>query len=510
MIKQFMAARRAATPLIAITTPDPPATIERIVEASAKTTPIVQFDLCRGLTPVNEPGAKSLLKLLDGVEGSAVLNPTEMLQTMEAACKGKRLDSKLIVLFHNAHRCIDNTTNTAGVSQGICNLREPFKELTASLVLFAPTLTLPAELNNDVIAIDEPLPDDDQLKAIVAQTVNDAELESKVSKKTTENAVDALRGLAAFAAEQVTAMSLTETGLDVAGLWERKRKQIEATPGLSVYRGQERFADIGGVDNVKNFLRKIVAGKQAPRVIVFIDEIEKMLAGATAGSADSSGVSGNYLGTLLSYMQDTEASGTIFIGPPGAAKSAVAKATGAEASIPTIAMDLGGMKNSLVGESEKQLRNAFKVVTAVGGGQTLFIATCNKIATLPPELRRRFTMGTYFFDLPTKIEREAIWQIYLAKYDIGRASLTAELDDEGWTGAEIKQCCLLAYRLGITLLEAAQFVVPVSRSAADDIQALRTQANGRFLSATDPGLYSMETAALAQPSGRRRATAKEV
>ncbi|MGB7590439.1 MAG: hypothetical protein WBO19_04275, partial [Terriglobia bacterium] len=44
-------------------------------------------------------------------------------------------------------------------------------------------------------------------------------------------------------------------------------------------------------------------------------------------------------------------------------------------------------------------------IDAVSQGRMLFIATCNSIASLPPELRRRFTLGTFFFDLPTVDER---------------------------------------------------------------------------------------------------------
>jgi hypothetical protein len=40
-----------------------------------------------------------------------------------------------------------------------------------------------------------------------------------------------------------------------------------------------------------------------------------------------------------------------------------------------------------------------------------------------------------------------------------------------------------------TLSEAAEFVVPVSRSAAEEIEKLRTQADGRFLSASHAGVY---------------------
>jgi hypothetical protein len=45
-------------------------------------------------------------------------------------------------------------------------------------------------------------------------------------------------------------------------------------------------------------------------------------------------------------------------------------------------------------------------------GRSLWIATCNSIASLPPELRRRLALGTFFFDLPASDERQHIWNIY--------------------------------------------------------------------------------------------------
>jgi SpoVK/Ycf46/Vps4 family AAA+-type ATPase len=121
-------------------------------------------------------------------------------------------------------------------------------------------------------------------------------------------------------------------------------------------------------------------------------------------------------GTILTYMQDREADGIVLTGPPGAAKSAVAKATGNTAGIPTIAFDLAAMESSMVGASTDRLRTALKIIDAVSQGRMLFIGTCNSIASLPPELRRRFTLGTFFFDLPTAEEREVIWQIYFRLY----------------------------------------------------------------------------------------------
>ena len=175
-------------------------------------------------------------------------------------------------------------------------------------------------------------------------------------------AVDALRGLAAFPAEQVAAMSLRKSGLDLDALWERKRRMIEQTPGLSVNRSGEGYDDLGGIENAKAFGRRILQGSVAPKAVVFIDEIEKAMAGA---AGDSSGVSQDLLGTLLTYMQDHAATGVIAVGPPGSGKSAWAKATGNTGKVPTVVFDLGGMKGSLVGESEAHIRAALKVVSAI-------------------------------------------------------------------------------------------------------------------------------------------------
>jgi hypothetical protein len=321
-------------------------------------------------------------------------------------------------------------------------------------------------------------------------------------EETAGKAVDALIGLSAFPAEQSAAMCLHKNGLDVAALWERKRRVIEEIPGLSIWRGNETFADIGGCENVKRFLSAVVTGAEPPRVVVFCDEIEKAFAGT---GTDTSGTKTEMTGTLLSWMQDREADGVIFIGPPGAAKSIVAKATGNAAGIPTIAFDLGAMQNSLIGARGERLRAALAVIDAISQGRSLWIATCNAIATLPPELRRRFTLGTYFFDLPTAEERQQIWKIYETRYAVSGE----RPNDDGWTGAEIKECCRKAYRLQLSLMDAASYTVPVSRSAAEQIKNLRQSASGKFLSASAPGIYQWDENSVTPIAGRRLRAAGE-
>jgi hypothetical protein len=49
--------------------------------------------------------------------------------------------------------------------------------------------------------------------------------------------------------------------------------------------------------------------------------------------------------------------------------------------------------------------------------------------------------------------------------------------------------CDKADRLGVTLLEAAKYVVPLAVSQKATIEELRQSASGRYLAASKPGLY---------------------
>src|SRR4029077_20427044 len=103
------------------------------------------------------------------------------------------------------------------------------------------------------------------------------------------------------------------------------------------------------------------------------------------------------------------------------------------------------------------------------------IATCNKISSLPPELRRRFTLGTFFVDLPTKAEQAKIWPIWIKRFDLDKGQDLPEC--EGWTGAEIRACCDVAFRTGKSLKQAASFIVPVFKSAPEAVESLRKLAS---------------------------------
>lgn len=479
------AVRRASVPLLAFETADPASTIKGCLDAlngKQESIPLIEWDICRGLKAMNKAGERAM----SWYDPMAMQLPDILRMFAENPVRGT------VLFVHNAQRFLDRD----GVAQGLWLLRDAWKAETATAVLLGPAIRLPAELVQDVVMVTEPLPDAPGMGVIVDRVMESAKASGLTVPKDygREKAVDTLLGLSAFAAEQSVAMSITKAGLDHGGLWERKRRLVEQTPGLSVWRGEETFESLGGLNNLKAFLTSILTSGRTPvRCIGFIDEIEKA---GLAAKGDLSGVGADQLGVVLKTMQDDSIPGIILLGPPGTGKSAIAKAAGGVAKAEVLSMDFGAMKGGIVGESESKVRAAMETFKAVAQGKGLFICTCNAIAQLPPELRRRFTLGTFFVDLPSKEERALIWKIWLKRYfpndeaqDISR---TDRPDDEGWTGAEIRACVDTAFRAGFSLKEAAEFIVPVCRSAPDTIKGLREMASGKFISANKPGVYSID------------------
>jgi len=189
------------------------------------------------------------------------------------------------------------------------------------------------------------------------------------------------------------------------------------------------------------------------RCIVWLDEIEKALAGATQGAADG-GVSADALGAILSWMQERQ-------------------------------------------------------------GDAFIIATSNDVSVLPPEFLRagRFDC-VWWLDLPNSRERADILMAALRAHGrdgsifYGPEDVTMLVNaTEGFTGAEIASLVPDALFTAFAdegreidrddLLSAAANVVPLSKTAAEKIEKLRQWAQGRARPTTSP-----EVAGAAPARGR--------
>ncbi len=478
----FKRLRRASVPLVAIETEDQPNTVMKIRSLVNGKTPVVQWDILRGMVGLNDEGVKVANSMNNGkppAEATSV--PTTMLRKVYDV-------PATIILMLNAHRFISNES----IGQGIANLREQFKEKQSTLVLLCPAITLPSELKQDIMIISDPLPDIHEIGGMVTEMCTGNEVQG-VDEDVKERISDTLIGLSAFSAEQTLASSIYLNDeklaiVDREALWQKKCVAIKQTPGLSILDSKEDLASLKGCDNIIGFLKKL---DTKYRCIVLIDEIDK---GFAAVGSDTSGVSQDQLGAWLTWMQDGEVDGLIFSGVAGSGKSAIAKAIARHYGVIGLGYDMGAMKSKFVGESGAMTRQSLKVIDAVGQGRVLVIATCNNMTVLPPELRRRFTMGTFFFDSPGNKAREQLWQVYRKKYNVKDEATPPT--DMGWTGAEICQCCKLASTMQISLEQASQYIVPVTVSAREQIEAMRSAASGKYISAAVPGVYQKDAVEL--------------
>jgi hypothetical protein len=495
----LQAIRKAGTPLVAIRTADPASAMEHVMvslNGKADKTPILSFDYMNGLKPVNSAGVQALAAA--GAK-EPPLAPEDALLVAAALPEGT------IWFFHNPQRLFDNRV----VIQGIWNLRDLYKtDSRAVYLLCTRGAELPAELQSDVIILDQPLPSVGDLEKI-AEDVIEANGLRALSHEETTRVSDALIGLAGFPAEQVFSMSASKQGINHARLWERKRQAISQVHGLSPMTNDMKFSDIGGCETVKQFIDRVMKGRRKFRVVVRIDELEKQVSGS--GPKDGGSSKTGLIGTWLTFMQERKQRGAIFLGHPGAAKTAIADAIAPTYDIFGLTLDLGAVENQYVGASGERLRACLSVIDAISDGEAYWIGTCNNIDALTPEMRRRFKHGIFFFDLPSREERLSIWKIYIEKLGLQDDALMtspygfqSSIADEGWTGAEIRECCEKAWEFDIPLAESAKYIVPVSVSSKTDIESLRQSATGKYLSASYPGRYSANQIEANKPVAKRR------
>lgn len=185
--------------------------------------------------------------------------------------------------------------------------------------------------------------------------------------------------------------------------------------------------------NIRNALQ--VAEAMAPCVL-WLDEIEKGMAGIESSGASDGGTTSRVLGTFLTWMQ--EKTRPVFV-----------------------------------------------------------VATANRIGQLPPELLRKGRMDEIFFvDLPSDKERQEILEIHLKRKRRSPENFDLEAlagQSIGFSGAEleevVKEALYQAFHDGYDLqtkhvTEAIERTTPLSRTRAEEITQLRAWAKTRAVLAS--------------------------
>lgn len=482
--EEIKLARRVSTPIIAVTTPDQAGMTRNIIDSYTDNAPsIVVWDSARGLSAGNQQGAELMSER--GIDGEMMANPVFALKAVID------MPARTLCIIQNAQDHLESFA----VRQAISNCRDVMKGKRMTLVLMTPSIDLPESLSHDVMVIHDPLPNEEEIQSILIETVEAAKAATAIKEPTDEEiakAVSSMKGLSTFEVEQATALTLDQLAtLDAASMFERRNQFVENVKGLSVDRFDKTYADIKGVERAKWFFERLFDGPEAPHVILRIDELDKKLGGVQGDQERQGATQGDELNILLETMEDEKWSGTIHYGHPGCTKTMLSRATGPTFDVQTLVLDLGGTRSKYVGESESNIREAMRTIKAIGGERVYVMATCNELDTLRPELKRRFTDGVFFFDLPTPEERDDLWKYYMKAYNIEACH---GFDDDGWTGAEIRNACRLAYRLGITLEDAQKEIVPIWLSDRSSIQNRQSNAANTYKCSQFEGVYQQRVA----------------
>src|SRR5262245_652158 len=436
---------------------------------------LATWDLDRGLELVGHPADSG------AVPGAA--DPLAAVRTLAALATP---DGTALLVLRNFHRFLTSIE----VVQALDTALSAGKRSRGFVVDLAPVVQVPAELETQFVVIEHELPGRPQLEAIARGVATEpGELPEGDGLAAV---LDAAAGLTRVEAESAFALSLVRHGrLAPEVLWEIKGGMLKKSGLLSLHRGGETFADLGGLGALKAFCSRALRPGRPTGV---------------------------------------RARGVLLLGPPGSGKSQFCKALGAETGRPTLILDVGALLGSLVGQSEANIRQALRLVDAMSpcvvmldelekalsgvasSGQTdsgvsarmfasflgwlndhesdaFVVCTANDVSKLPPEFARaeRFD-ATFFLDLPGAREKDVIWRMYIDKFGLDADQRRPR--DVDFTPAEIKACCRLAALLDVPLLEAAQNIVPVAVTAGESIEKLRNWASGRCLSADRPGLYT--------------------
>jgi ATP-dependent 26S proteasome regulatory subunit len=143
------------------------------------------------------------------------------------------------------------------------------------------------------------------------------------------------------------------------------------------------------------------------------------------------------------------------------------------------------------------------------------VATANDISQLPPELLRKGRFDEIFFvDLPAESERKEIFAIHLGKrkrdpagYDLDALAQASD----GFSGAEIEQVAISGLLVAFEaerevttddLLTAIKQTVPLSVTMREDIEMVRHWAKGRARPASRFGLADIEIEGAGDGLGR--------
>ena len=410
-------------------------TIRKNLKTTRKTS-IYSWDFVDGYT--NNPNN----------QGFGTRNPLQALELIERL----NPETPAIFLLKDFNRFLNDLT----ISRKLRNLSRSLKTTPKTAIIIGSELNIPLELRDLITILEFQLPTEDEIIEELERMMEAMRIE--VDKKLFEGLTRSCQGLSlerirlVFSKIVATYKTINESSISI--LLSEKKQIISQTEILEYWSVHETISKIGGVDNLKSWLKK-----------------RKTSFGIQASN----------------YGLPTPR-GLLLVGIQGTGKSLTAKAIANEWQLPLLKLDVGKLFGGIVGESESRLRQMIEVSETIspcilwideidkafsnnnntGDSGTsnrvlatfiswlsektkpvFVVATANNVDLLPLEIIRKGRFDEIFFlDLPEKQEREQIFKIHIQEFRPNRwksfdYSKLAQLSD-AFSGAEIRQSIIEA------------------------------------------------------------------
>jgi SpoVK/Ycf46/Vps4 family AAA+-type ATPase len=431
-------------------------------------------------------------------KGFAARNPLEALDLID------KLTPETASLF--VLKDYDNFLKDFSVVRKLKNLSRSLKTQPKNIIIVSSEINIPDSLKEFVTLLEFPLPSYSEILEELNRLLSS--LQQEIEPTTLNNIATACQGLSLERIRRVLSKVIAKNGeIDDSSpnlILQEKKQIIQQTQLLEFCLNDKGLTDLGGLDVFKEWLQV--------RDQAFSQEAIKY---------------------GLPYPK-----GLLLVGVQGTGKSVAAKIIANEWQLPLLRLDFGRLFASLIGQSEQRVRKMIEIAEALSpcvlwvdeidkafaGAQSsgdsgttsrvlatfitwlsektspvFVVSTANNIELIPPEILRKGRFDEMFFlNLPTREEREAIFEVHLKKYrpdsvNNFQVSLLGQLSKE-FSGAEIEQVVIDAMRLGFNenrqfnnedILVSIQNCVPLARTRSKEIDLLKAWAeSGNVISAS--------------------------
>ena len=474
---------------------------------------VVKWDFKTGLIQVGGPDNFIFPSRTTGQEQAPTANPVKALDCItEVGDKPK----PSIFILKDFHLHMENPT----IIRSLRNAWNKLKAQSKMIVFVGYKYSVPGELQKEIQLLDYSYPDDTAIRERINYVWDCCNL-SRTSKNESplpeieshimDSAVEAARGMTFFELENAIAYSAFSTkefgNKFVETLFSEKIAQLKKGGKLTYMSPDISFDNVGGMSGLKNWLRtrKKAYSKEARDYNLPLPK-----------------------GMLLASV-------------PGTGKSLICKAIAKEFDCPLFALDMGSIFESLVGNTERNMREVIKTIESIGKcvilideiekslsnaavsgsgdsgvssrifatfltwlndrkNPAFIVATTNNHTLLPSALIRKGRFDQLFWvDLPSAQERIEIFEVVIKKYnrdprDFNLKSLVAGSDL--YTGAEIEEVFKDAMYKAFDKNEEvndshvtdvlAEFI-PFAKSHQEDLERMREQAEGKLVMVNEQG-----------------------